>query len=115
MFAARNSKNNSSDETVRMLLEHESGKDVARMQAKDGSTALMLAARNSATSTPSVVARLCPHARDTTELMQVGELCAEGFSLYCVQLHQSTQERQALSAALKAGINLPGAITLLYL
>jgi len=98
-----------------MLLEHESGKDVARMQHKDGRTALMIAARHSTTSTPSVVASLCPHARDTTELMQVGELCAEGLSMYCVQLHQSVQERQALSAALKVGINIPGAITLLYL
>ena len=62
MLAARNSKNDSSEEAVRMLLAHESGKDVARLPHTDGWTALMLAAQNSKTgSTDETIRILLEH------------------------------------------------------
>ena len=62
MLAARNSRKDSSDEAVAMLLANESSREVARMQNKKGWTALMHSARNSGSdSTEETVAMLLAH------------------------------------------------------
>lgn len=62
MIAVRNSRNDSTEKTVAMLLAHESSIDVVRKQQQGGWTTLMLAARHSRTdSTEQTVAMLLAH------------------------------------------------------
>jgi ankyrin repeat protein len=114
MLSALYSRTDSTEETVAQLLAHESGKHVVRMRNNQGDTALMLAAKFLNTSTEDTVAMLCPHS-DPANLQQVFLAHPLAFRSYLCGLHQSTQERAILSSALRHGLSLVEATTLLYI
>jgi hypothetical protein len=115
LYAVCNSSNGSSEATVAMLLTHESSSQVVRMLHNEGQSVLMRAACNANTSgTEATVAMLVPHV-DAADFQHASRAHPSAFHTHLCRLHESTQERAILSTALRQGLSLVEAITLLYL
>jgi ankyrin repeat protein len=114
-FAVLNAKKYSSEGTVAMLLDHESSSQALRMVNRIGESLLVEAARKaSEVSTESTVAMLVPHV-DAADFQNAVCLYPGGFRTYLLRLHEGAQERAILSTALRQGLSLAEATTLLYL
>jgi ankyrin repeat protein len=147
MVAVICSNTSSTNATVSQVLMHESSKDMICIQNNHGCNALMIAVRNSTpatvaqmltleitrqvvsmkdsrgvtalkiaavSATQEMVATICPYA-DADDVNTVSLLYPNAFHTYFCRLHQSAQERAILSNALRQGLSLVEATTLLYL
>jgi ankyrin repeat protein len=104
----------SNDATLAQLLSHESSGQVARMKCNDGHTALLYAAAFSKPTGSDAVAMIAPYA-DADDIEHALFAYPRAFHAYTRRLHQRMQERDTLSTALRQGLSLVEATTLLYL
>jgi ankyrin repeat protein len=113
--AIRNSGKDSSEAVATILLAHESSYQVLRMRNCPGESLLMEAAHHATTpSTKRAVAMLVPHV-DAQDFQAASLQYPAAFHTYLLRLHESAQERAILSTALRQGLSLVEATTLLYL
>jgi ankyrin repeat protein len=116
-LAACNSRDGSSDATVAMLLAHESSVQVMRIKSHHGISVLESAAINAeenGSSAEETVAMLCPYV-DDADFERISFRYPSAFRTYLLTLRQRTQERATLSLALRQGLSLVEATTLLYI